>query len=374
MLEKDLQFVEGAFKKYYFEHFDLLHIPKRAAEREFGYQKFNSGMNRHLSIKSDEELRLLLITNIPSDVYCSNALYSFPNLPMSEKDWKEADLIFDIDAKDLNLDCRKNHTCIKCLTCGEVSSLNTSCLSCHSPKIEKKSVNCDLCINGAKKEILKLKKILEDDLDIKKETIQVYFSGNEGFHVHVNNSSYQKMGSRERNELVDYIMFRGAMPETFGMKKTQPGRSSFAEINENGWRGRVSKEIFGSKSKRSKAITDIISNGYSVFQHRLDSLKEILGVKIDPNVTIDVHRIFRLPGSINSKSGMSKILCENVEKSNPFNDACIIDDEKVEILANCPNQFKLKNRKFGPYCNEKVSIPKYAAIYLICKGLANLQK
>ena len=40
-------------------------------------------MIRHLSIKSNEELRLMLISNIPSDVYCSNGYYSFPNLPMS---------------------------------------------------------------------------------------------------------------------------------------------------------------------------------------------------------------------------------------------------------------------------------------------------
>ena len=30
--------------------------------------------------------------------------------------------------------------------------------------------------------------------------------------------------------------------------------------------------------------------------------------KIDPNVTMDIHRIFRLPGSINSKSGLTKII------------------------------------------------------------------
>ena len=371
MLEQDLQLVESAFKKYYFDHFDILSIPTRASEREFGYQKFNGGMNRHISIKSNEELRLMLITNIPSDVYCSNGYYSFPNLPMSEKDWKEADLIFDIDAKDLNLECRDKHTCIKCLSCGEVSSSQLTCESCNSSKIEKKSVTCKNCINGAKQEVFKLKTILEDDLNIKKENIQLYFSGNEGFHIHVTDSPYQQLGSRERNELVDYIMFRGIMPETFGMKKFKPERSSFANIDDTGWRGRASKQIFGSKSKRSKIISEIITNGYSIFQSRLDNLKDVIGVKIDPNVTIDVHRIFRLPGSLNSKSGMSKILCDDLEKSEPFFDACFIDDEKTEIIANCPVEFTLKKKKFGPYRNEKITIPKYAAIYLICKGLAN---
>ena len=374
MLEQDLQLVETAFKKYYFDHFDLLPIPERALEREFGYQKFNGGMNRHISIKSNEELRLMLITNIPSDVYCSNGYYSFPNLPMSEKDWKEADLIFDIDAKDLNLDCRQEHTCIKCLACGEISSLQLTCTSCKSTKIEIKSLTCNNCISRAKQEVFKLREILEEDLAIKKENIQIYFSGNEGFHIHVTNSLYQQLGSRERNELVDYIMFRGVMPETFGMKKYKPERSSFVNIDDKGWRGRASKHIFGSKSKRSKAITEIISDpdGYTIFQHKLENLKDVIGVKIDPNVTIDIHRIFRLPGSLNSKSGMSKILCENLEKINPFLDACFIDDEKTDILANCPIEFTLKNKKFGPYNNEKVTLPKYAAIYLICKGLGNI--
>lgn len=370
MLEKDIQLLESAFKKYYFDHFDLIHVPDRTSEREFGYQKFNSGMNRHLTIKSNEELRLMLVTNIPSDVYCSNAYYSFPNLPMNEKDWKEADLIFDVDAKDLNLACRKNHSCIKCLSCEEVFTEQTVCPKCQSNKLDKKSFTCQTCVSAAQNEISKLIQILIDDFAIQRENIRVYFSGNEGFHMYVTNSQFQTLGSRERSELVDYLMFHGAIPETFGMKKFNPQRSSFPEFDEKGWQGRVSKQIFGSKSKRSKAVTEIISNGYLSFQQKLNGMKETLGVKIDPSVTMDVHRIFRLAGSLNSKSGLSKVLCTNLEKFNPFQDACFIDDEKIDVFANCPIQFKLKNKKFGPYEKEKISIPKYAAIYLICKGFA----
>jgi len=88
MKEKEIKFLKESFKKYYFDHFDQIHVPERTSEREFGYQKFNSGMTRHISLKDDKELHLLLIQNIPSDVYCSNAYYSFPNLSMKEKDWK----------------------------------------------------------------------------------------------------------------------------------------------------------------------------------------------------------------------------------------------------------------------------------------------
>ncbi len=372
MQQADIRFLEDSFKKYYFEHFDLIRVPERTFEREFGYQKFNSGMIRHISIKDDKELHLLFMQNIPSDVYCSNAYYTFPNLPMNEKDWKEADLIFDIDAKDLNLSCRENHTVSICNECNQVSKNSEHCLKCNSTKIEKKSLPCKNCIDSSKTEVSKLSEILIDDLAIAQENIHVYFSGNEGFHVYVYDSQFQQIGSRERSELADYIMFNGTIPETFGMKKFKPNRSSFPNFNEKGWRGRFSKQVFGSKSKRTKIISEFLVNGYSSFQKTLDYTSENIGVKIDPNVTMDIHRIFRLPGSINSKSGLTKILCEDLNKFDPYSDASFLSDESVEVFANSPIEFCLKNKKFGPYINEKVTLPTFAAVYMICKKLATI--
>jgi DNA primase small subunit len=373
MLENDLKFLEGTFKQYYFDHFDFIHIPDRSLEREYGYKKFNSGMVRHISLKTDKDLHLMLMTNVPSDVFCSNAYYSFPNLPMAEKDWKEADLIFDIDAKDLDLSCRKDHTCIKCISCGEISLLQDVCPKCKSNKLDLLSLPCQNCISGVKKEVLNLIKILTNDLQIDYENVRISFSGNEGFHLYVANSFYNQLGSKERGDLIDYIMFRRAMPERFGFKKENPSRLSFPELDEAGWRGRVAKELFGSKSKRSKAITKIISNGYFAYQQILEEMgKHSIGIKIDPNVTVDIHRIFRLEGSLNSKSGLAKLACENIEKFNPYVEACLIDDKPVEVSANSPIEFRLKNRKFGPYTNEKVFVPKYVAVYMLCKGIASL--
>lgn len=372
MQESNILFLEDSFKKYYFNHFDQIKVPERTSEREFGYQKFNSGMTRHISIKDDKELHLLLIQNVPSDVYCSNAYYTFPNLPMNEKDWKEADLIFDIDAKDLNLSCREGHTVSICNSCSEVSKNLTQCSKCNSTKLEKKSLSCNNCIDASKTEVEKLSEVLINDLGISKENIQVYFSGNEGFHVYVYNSQFQQIGSRERSELADYISLRGAIPETFGMKKLKQDRASFPDFHENGWRGRFSKYVFGAKSKRSKIITELLANGYSSFQKTLDDASENIGVKIDPNVTMDIHRIFRLPGSINSKSGLVKTHCNNLSKFDPYVEASFLSDDSVEVFANCPIEFSLKNKKFGPYINEKVTIPTYAAVYMICKKLARI--
>ncbi|MBT4955532.1 MAG: DNA primase, partial [Nitrosopumilus sp.] len=51
MNENNIKFLEDSFKKYYFNHFNLIFTPQRTSEREFGYQKFNSGFfNRHISL------------------------------------------------------------------------------------------------------------------------------------------------------------------------------------------------------------------------------------------------------------------------------------------------------------------------------------
>jgi len=247
-----------------------------------------------------------------------------------------------------------------------------ACPKCKSNKLDLVSLPCQNCISGVKKEVLNLVKILTSDLQIDDKNIRISFSGNEGFHVYVTNSSYNQLGSNERRDLIDYIKFQSAMPERFGFPKNNPSRTSFPDLGDSGWSGRVAKELFGSKSKRSKTITKIISDGQVAYQQKLEEMKNSIGVKIDSNVTSDIHRIFRLEGSLNSKSGLTKLACESIEKFNPYTEACLIDDKPVEISANSPIGFRLKNRKFGPYMNEKISVPKYAAVYMLCKGMASI--
>ena len=372
MIEKNVALVESTLKEYYFSHFDLIQVPPKPTQREFGYQKINGGMIRHLPIKDNKELHLLLMKEIPSDVYCSNAYYSFPSMPMPEKDWQGADLIFDIDAKDLALPCRKDHTVSKCSSCQKIKLEGQSrCIKCDSTRFEVSSVTCKNCINESKKEVKMLIEILTNDLGIKNEEIVVHFSGNEGFHVRVVNSDYETLDSQERADLADYIMFNGAIPETFGIRKQANSKSTLSNIEEQGWRGRVAKALFGSKTKIPKITKEVTFGGYSAFQLKLEAMRQTIGVKVDPKVTMDTHRIFRLEGSVNSKSGLSKIRCNDLDKFDPYSDACLLGDEKTEIIVNCPVPIKLKNKKFGPYDDEKVALPKYAAVYMICKGLGN---
>ena len=371
MNENDIQLLEESFKKFYFNNFDIIHVPENPNQREFGFQKFNSGMTRHISLKTDKELHLLLMQKTPSDVYCSNACYSFPNFSMNEKDWKNAELIFDIDAKDLDVDKRDEHSCMKCMQCHQISKLQESCPNCQSNRLSKITLSCNDCIIAAKSQVKRLNEILTSDFGISQSNIQVFFSGNEGFHIYVTDPAYLTIGAKERAEIVDYITFRGVIPETFGFRRNNTTKSSLPDFDETGWAGRLSKLLYDSKSKRPQISKKIISAGYTAFQNQLNTSKEQIGVRIDPNVTVDIHRIFRLPGSLNSKSGLAKILVNDIEKFDPYTQACFIDSDSVEVVANCPVQFLLKGKKFGPYDNETLYVPKFAAVYMICKGVAN---
>ena len=120
MKEQSLDLVKRSFKEFYFKHADHVETPLRIAEREFGYMQFNNGMVRHLSFKDTGELHAHLIKQIPSDVYSSCAYYVNPTAPMQEKILKGADLIFDIDADDLELTCAKEHEAWVCNNCNNV--------------------------------------------------------------------------------------------------------------------------------------------------------------------------------------------------------------------------------------------------------------
>jgi DNA primase small subunit len=94
-----------------------------------------------------------------------------------------------------------------------------------------------------------------------------------------------------------------------------------------------------------------------------------MGVRIDPQVTTDVHRVFRMPGTLNSKSGLAKMKCSDLGSFDPFVDACLLGDSRVGVRLKTPVKLKLKNKAFN-ISKESAELPAYAAVYLICKGLA----
>ena len=352
MIPSDASFIRRCVKRYYFERFDRIELPSHMPMREFGFRRADSGMVRHQQLWDAADLRVMLLQTVPLEVYVSNARYLFPDRPMPEKAWEDAHIIFDIDAKDLNLECRPSHTVPVCGQCGHDTGGR-----CEHRSAKQVSVACPACIKAAKGQVRSLLAIFENDFGIR-DGVRVYFSGNEGFHVHVDHAGLEGLEAAHRAQLADYVAFRGAMPEQFGFAdNASPPRQ-----NEVGWRVRF--------ARAAKSISpDMASGAHDTFERSRAVMS--LGVRIDAGVTMDLHRIFRMPGTINGKSCMAKTYCTDLGSFDPYKESVVIHDEPTYVRASCPVRFRLMGRRFGPYANEYVQVPSYAAAYMICKGLAH---
>ena len=365
MSPEDEKLLRGAIKEYYIESRDRVAVPDQIASREFGYQKLGyDGMIRHQSVPDEGALRVLLVSEAPTDVYCSNARYLFPSMPMKEKEWQGADIIFDIDAKDLDMPCREAHSVAVCSACSRVSPAGGPCAACSSAKVSARSLPCQKCIKAAHDETARLHAILCEDLGVDAASITTYFSGNEGYHTHVRSADLDALGGRERRELADYVMFRGATAEAYGVPRQGARRRDLPARGERGWRGRLAAGLGADALKKAAA------GGRDRFQGALEAASASVGARIDPQVTGDIHRIFRLPGSLNGKSGLSKVPA-GPSPASIYADSCLLPDRPVEVTAECPHRFSIGRRRgLGPYSRERVTVPLYAAAYMVCKGVA----
>ncbi|MDG7035235.1 MAG: hypothetical protein JRM78_03320 [Nitrososphaerota archaeon] len=312
------EFLQSAFRWYYFNRQAEIKIPTRFREREFGFRDFDGNMKRHISIAEERELTALIIQTIPRSIYSSSSYYRFPAAPMDQKGWIEGDLIFDLDLKEVNARCKAKHDFWICDDCKLVGRLPPplTCSRCGSKRISKVEWICDECLGKIKGQTVSLIQMLHDDFGIRHDELSAYFSGNHGYHISVSSTLYSSLSSRERTEIVDYIRLNG----------------------------------FTGSGQRAPSSA--------------------LAIKVDPSVSMDVHRIFRLPGSLHDKSGLSKKECDEQLSGDPFDSAVALREDPVKIRITYAPQIRLKGQVFGPYKDESKTIPTYAAVYLMLKGLA----
>ena len=365
MTPVDAAFIRRCIKRYYFERFDAVELPSNMIKREFGYMA-GAGMTRHIQLHEPADLRVLLLQEAPLDMFVSNARYMFPDLAMKDKVMEYAHLIFDIDAKDIGLDCRPSHTATVCGRCGNADAgPHSTCKRCGNADVRPVSIACLKCMRAAGDHAARLLKILADDFGV--DDVGVYFSGNEGYHVHVRDGGLAGLSRAARAEIADYMSLHKVAPERLAHMDKKPVLPARSDV---GWRGRFSRAL--SKADRATMSKEMVAGVHTTRARVLSDMERELGIRVDAGVTMDVHRIFRMPGTINSKSCMAKVACEDPKSFDPYRSAVVLPDEPVCVRASCPVRFRLMGRRFGPYSGEYVEAPMYAAAYMVCKGLAHV--
>jgi DNA primase small subunit len=398
------QVIRQKFQEYYLDPKRELAPPPKASDREYGFLLFTGKfMVRHRSFKDTASLLGAVRDLVPSHVYFSTAYYQEPTAPMEEKGWTGADLVFDIDADHLDTPCKPNHDSWKCKACGTTGKGGAPklCPKCKNDRMEEQTWLCDRCLQQAKEETAKLLEMLYTDLGIDHEDTRLFFSGHRGYHVHVYSKKTARLGEEERREIADYLLAQGLDPQLHELEEISVGGTKVAEgplMGQPGWRGRIVAGIYdilgseieinqvGLTSTQVSALrsldrenllqkpfwSSVKGVGLSTWKTLVSRAVEKRSAKIDSVVTTDIHRLIRMPGTLNGHTGLlaMNVPEERLDEFDPFTQPLAFQGEMKVKVKESPS-YRLGEEEFGPYRDETVVLPSAAAMLLLCKHRAD---
>ncbi len=355
---------------------------KRIGEREFGFGTFDRKIAyRHYAFKDYAQLRDYLVSNAPPFVSISSAYYEKPDArPMENKIWKGSELIFDLDASDLDLECRRLHG---------------------------SSWVCDKCLDTIKLETLKLiEEFLIPDFGFKSDDMHINFSGNRGYHIHIDNEIVRSMSSEERKEISDYIKGIGInVSEFFPAMGVRGVQLEGPRPTDGGWAGKLArgaikfinsgptammatgmdKKLAMLIERNKAAIIFGISMGNwdkihipkkdYFWSSVLGSISIKQADSIDKNVTVDIRHLIRLPNTIHGDTGLLALSvgsARDLAKFDPTISAVAFKngDIKIKMIKKNP-EFSINGKSYGEL-KDIVEIDIAAAAYLTLKGYSQI--
>ncbi len=294
-------------KRYYLEEWGASKLPEYITEtltmREFAFDYNGEGpKDRYRSFVSVTQLEGHIVGSQPYAAYSS---VSFYREPQKREGWLKAELVFDIDAKDLPV---------------------RSC-SCSQGEV------CEVCLREAKEFVLTISDTLRETFSLK--DINFVYSGR-GYHIRVLDKEALNLGSQERAELLDYIAgnvipekeeLKGGYPEIFRRRAVRilPLLST-PVLKELGLPPAKAEKLLANLSEvlpelergSFRKVKKLLKKDYSTF---LEALRKINAGMLDARVTVDVKRILRLPSSLHSKVSMICTPVKNIESFDPFKEA-----------------------------------------------------
>jgi len=358
--EATIAFLRKIYREFYFEHGDTIDFPDQIQSREFGYIPFGGGMVRHLSFKSAGEAKAEILRQSPSSVYASNARYLAPTMPMEEKGWQGAELIFDIDATDIPTPCKKSHDLWYCGRCHATGRLPkpATCPKCEGPTAEFHGT-CGVCLLASKEHALRVIDFLTEDFGVPKGEIRAYFSGNRGYHLHVYDDRFYKLDQTGRAEVADYMLAL-SLPPSQSIASLLKRRPASPPGSTYGWMKRI--------TSFTQAKADYPGTMQKLVSEALSSQRAL----IDASVTTDIHRVFRLAGTLHGNTGMAKMRVKSFDTFDPEKDPVVLSAEQTKVKASFCPKFSIHGETFGPFKSETVSLPTYAAISILTRGFGEV--
>ena len=79
-----------------------------------------------------------------------------------------------------------------------------------------------------------------------------------------------------------------------------------------------------------------------------------------------------MPTSLNEKTGLKKIRCDDLTSCDPLVESVVFDDSPVKLHVVYAPKLDLGGYTYGPYRKTTVRLPTFVAVFLVSKGLAKL--
>jgi len=396
MREQDVRFLKSVFAEYYSKYSEAVYVPPPVNSREIGFAVWpDRAMVRHMSFRSLNDVREHVVNDTPADAYHSCAVYESPEKPMEYKTALWADLAFDVDAKYVQPSCVEEMTYSVCPKCGSHRKGKKKCPNCSEESHTVEFMSSE-CIASTAHQTKRLCSALVEEIGIETKDITVYFSGHMGFHVYVTSKAIGELSPDARREVTSYLSLEGAMDGYL------PGKpANMRTIRAGGIGRRLQEEILDIVDNANQHADILEDDGIVLLESnkqrilpalnkgKIEDIVTLLGTKkakrlfrrawqraaivVDPSVTMDVHRIFRMPGTLNSKSGLPK---QSVPLDRVEGDVLSIIPEygraEVQVSVLFAPKIEIGKDKVGPFSNETATIPRYMAAYLILKGVASV--
>src|SRR2546428_807020 len=166
-------------------------------------------------------------------------------------------------------------------------------------------------------------------------------------------------------------------------------------MGQPGWRGRIVAGIYdilgsemdqiGLTSTQVNALkswdredllrkpfwSSVKGVGISTWKTLVSKAVEKKSARIDTVVTTDIHRLIRMPGTLNGHTGLlaMRVPEERLDEFDPFTEPMAFQGEMRVKVKESPG-FRLGEERFGPYHDETLLLPSTAAMLLLCKHRA----
>lgn len=287
---------------YYQKEWRAYQIPKFLRTtlplREWAFDPKGDGItDRKNKFEDLRDLEDYIRVLAPYGAYTSTALY---NTPQKMEGWLGAELVFDIDAKDLPLK-----------RCD------------HEPgKV------CPICLEDGKEVALTLLRILKE-IGFKK--IAVVYSGR-GFHIRVLDKWIMDLDDKGRAQLLDYILGNIPLDSSIPYPTWRIiiswlsyylSRVSLETLKVAGVKQYKKVKDEASKILKTLSILEKPGDfGRKQILTLLEDSKQLTQKLVDRKVTVDVKRVIRLPSSLHSKVGLRVTLVgyseKDLERFNPL--------------------------------------------------------